>query len=293
MPEPTSYHVAKFGWVKIVLAVYVVVFVLMLYGPFIVMVILSFQGEDGGPTFPMQGTSLFWYERLFNPSGTARDIGEYVGDFGNAGLRSLVLALLVMCISTVLATMAAQAMRARFLGAGPIFYLYLVGIMIPGVTVGLGHALFWQGIGIDKHWLGTTLPVHILWTFPFCFIVMLTVFNRFDRSTEEAAMCLGANSWRTFWHVTLPIMKPGIMASALFGFTLSFDEFARTVLVSGSQNTLPLDVLGATTIRITPRIFAVGVIITLISFAVIGIFGYLMTASRYRPRFTGQEEHRV
>ena len=165
--------------------------------------------------------------------------------------------------------------------------------MIPGVTVGLGHALFWQGIGIDKHWLGTTLPVHILWTFPFCFIVMLTVFNRFDRSTEEAAMCLGANGWRTFRHVTLPIMKPGIMASALFGFTLSFDEFARTVLVSGSQNTLPLNVLGATTIRITPRIFAVGVIITLISFAVIGIFGYLMTASRYRPRFTGQEEHRV
>ena len=241
----------------------------------------------------MQGTSIFWYERLFNPSGTARDIGEYVGDFGNAGLRSLVLALLVMCISTVLATMAAQAMRARFLGAGPIFYLYLVGIMIPGVTVGLGHALFWQGIGIDKHWLGTTLPVHILWTFPFCFIVMLTVFNRFDRSTEEAAMCLGANSWRTFWHITLPIMKPGIMASALFGFTLSFDEFARTVLVAGSQNTLPLDVLGATTIRITPRIFAVGVIITLISFAVIAIFGYLMTASRYRPRFTGQEEHQV
>ena len=123
MPEPTAYHVQKLGWVKNALAAYVVIFVLMLYGPFIVMAILSFQGESGGPTFPMQGSSTFWYARLFNPAGTARDIGEYVGDFGNAGLRSLVLALLTMCISTVLATMAAQAMRTRFVFAGPIFYL--------------------------------------------------------------------------------------------------------------------------------------------------------------------------
>lgn len=292
MPEPT-YHVAKFSWVKIVLAIYVVVFILMLYGPFIVMAILSFQGENGGPTFPLQGSSFFWYERLFDPLGTARDIGEFVGDFGGAVTRSLILALLTMCISTVLATMAAQAFRTRFLGAGPIFYLYLLGIIIPGVTVGLGHALFWQSLGIDKHWYSTTLLAHILWTFPFCFIVMLTIFNRFDRSTEEAAMCLGANSWRTFWHITLPIMKPGIMASALFGFTLSFDEFARTVLVNGSLNTLPLDVLGMATIRIEPRIFVMGVLITAISLCVIAVFGYMMTASRYRPRFTGQEEHRA
>jgi putative spermidine/putrescine transport system permease protein len=106
-------------------------------------------------------------------------------------------------------------------------------------------------------------------------------------------MCLGANSWRTFWHVTLPIMKTGLMASALFGFTLSFDEFARTVLVIGSKNTLPLDVLGATTVRLTPRIYAVGVIVTFVSLCVVAIFGYLMTTSRYRPRFTGQEEHRT
>jgi putative spermidine/putrescine transport system permease protein len=279
--------------VKIVLAVYVALFIFVLYGPFFVMAILSFQGEHGGPTFPLQGASFFWYERLFDPLGTARDIGEFVGNFGAAVTRSLILALLTMCISTVLATMAAQAFRTRFVGAGPIFYLYLLGIIIPGVTVGLGHALFWQALDIDKHWFTTTLIAHILWTFPFCFIVMLTIFNRFDHSTEEAAMCLGASSWRTFWHVTLPIMKPGIMASGLFGFTLSFDEFARTVLVNGSQNTLPLDVLGMATIRIEPRLFVMGVLITVISLVVIAVFAVLMTLDRYRPRFAGQEEHRA
>lgn len=292
MPE-ASYHVSKMSWVKIILAVYVVLFIIVLYGPFLVMAILSFQGENGGPTFPLQGASFFWYERLFNPLGTARDIGEFVGNFGAAVTRSLILALLTMCISTVLATMAAQAFRTRFMGAGPIFYLYLLGIIIPGVTVGLGHALFWQALDIDKHWFTTTLIAHILWTFPFCFIVMLTIFNRFDHSTEEAAMCLGASSWRTFWHVTLPIMKPGIMASGLFGFTLSFDEFARTVLVNGSQNTLPLDVLGMATIRIEPRLFVMGVLITVISLVVIAVFAVLMTLDRYRPRFAGQEEHRA
>ena len=292
MPEPT-YHVAKMSWVKIVLAIYVFLFVLLLYGPFLVMLVLSFQGPDGGPTFPLQGISTFWYERLFDPLGTARDIGEFVGNFGAAVGRSLLLALLTMCISTVFATMAAQAFRTKFRGGGPIFYLYLLGIIIPGVTVGLGHALFWQALGINKEWYSTTLIVHILWTFPFCFIVMLTIFNRFDRSTEEAAMCLGASSWRTFWHITLPIMKPGIMASALFSFTLSFDEFPRTVLVNGSLNTLPLDVLGMATIRIEPRLFVMGVLITVISLLVIAVFGFLMTMDRYRPSFRGQEEHQT
>lgn len=292
MPERT-YHMARASPLKIGLAIYAVLFVLLLYGPTIVMAILSFTGPRGGPTFPMQGVSIYWFERLFDPLGTASDVGEYVANYWIAGARSLSLALLTMCISTVLATLAAQGFRTRFRGSGAIFYLYLLGIIIPGVTVGLGHALFWQDLGIGKSWFSTTLVVHILWTFPFCFIIMLTIFNRFDRSTEEAAMCLGANSWRTFWHVTLPIMKPGLMASALFGFTLSFDEFARTVLVIGSKNTLPLDVLGATTVRLTPRIYAVGVIVTFISLCVIAVFGYLMTASHYRARFIGQEEHRT
>ena len=81
------------------------------------------------------------------------------------------------------------------------------------------------------------------------------------------------------------------MASVLFAFTLSFDEFARTFLVNGAENTIPLEVLGATTVRVTPRLYAMGVVITAISLVVIVIMVYLLTVDVRRMRYSGQEEH--
>jgi putative spermidine/putrescine transport system permease protein len=276
---------------KVVLGTYVAFFVLLLYGPTVVMAILSFQGADGGPTFPLQDPGLSWYARLFDPDGAAKTTGEYMGRLGPPAWRSLALALLTAAVSTVLATMAAQAFRTRFRGAGLIFNIYLLGIVIPGIALGLGHALFWQYFGIEKAWFSTALLAHVVWTFPFCFIILLAVFNRFDPSIENAAMCLGASHWQTFWRITLPIIKPGITASVLFAFTLSFDEFARTFLVNGAENTLPLEVLGATTVRVTPRLYAMGVVITAVSLVVIMVMVYFLTKDVRRMHSVGQEEH--
>ena len=276
---------------KIGLALYTGLFVILLYGPTAVMTVLSFQGADGGPTFPLQDPGFTWYERLFDPDGAAKTTGEYMGRLGPPAWRSLALALLTAVVSTVLATMAAQAFRTRFPGSRLVFNIYLLGIVIPGIALGLGHALFWQYFGIQKAWFSTALLAHVIWTFPFCFIILLAVFNRFDRSIEDAAMCLGASPWRTFWRVTLPIIKLGITASALFAFTLSFDEFARTFLVNGAENTLPLEVLGATTVRVTPRLYAMGVVITAVSLVVILVMVWLLTKDVRRIRYVGQEEH--
>ena len=187
--------------------------------------------------------------------------------------------------------MAAQAFRARFAGSGLVFNLYLLGIVIPGIALGLGHALFWQHFGVEKNWFSTALLAHVVWTFPFCFIILLAVFNRFDPSIEDAARCLGASPWQTFWRVTLPIIKPGVTASVLFAFTLSFDEFARTFLVNGAENTLPLEVLGATTVRVTPRLYAMGVVITVVSLIFISLLVLFLTRDVQRMRYSGQEEH--
>jgi putative spermidine/putrescine transport system permease protein len=276
---------------KVGLALYAFIFLLLLYGPTVVMAILSFQGPNAGPTFPLHDPSLAWYARLFNPDVVVESTGEYMGRLGPPAWRSLALALMTAAISTTFAIMAAQAFRTRFPGSGFIFNIYLLGIVIPGVALGLGHALLWQYFGVDKNWYSTALLVHVIWTFPFCFLILLAVFNRFDRSIEQAAMCLGAPPWRTFWRITLPNIKAGVMASVLFAFTLSFDEFARTFLVNGAANTIPLEVLGATTVRVTPRLYAMGVVITAISLAVIVVMAYFLTTEIQRMRYTGQEEH--
>jgi putative spermidine/putrescine transport system permease protein len=276
---------------KIGLGLYFAVFVLLLYGPTVVMAILSFQGADGGPTFPLKDPGLSWYGRLFDPDGSAKSTGEYMGRLGPPAWRSLALALMTAAISTVLATMAAQAFRTRFRGERIVFNIFLLGIIIPGVALGLGHALVWQYAGVQKAWFSTALLAHVVWSFPFCFIILLAVFNRFDRSIEHAAMCLGASPAQTFFRITLPIVKPGITASVLFAFTLSFDEFARTFLVNGAENTLPLEILGATTVRVTPRLYAMGTIVTAISILVIILMVYFLTKEVRRVRFVGQEEH--
>lgn len=101
---------------------------------------------------------------------------------------------------------------------------------------------------------------------------MFAVFNRFDRSYEEAARDLGASPWQVIRHVVLPVIAPSLIGVALFGFTLSYDEFARALLTSGSYNTLPLEIFGMTTNVTTPVLFALGTLTTVFSLLVIGIF---------------------
>lgn len=252
----------------------------MLYFPFVIMAILSFQGPRGGHTFPMRGTSTIWYWKLFHPGELTEfsDVGEFLGDYLAALQRSLIVALLTMIISTVLALMAAQAFRRKFRGSGVVFYLWLLGIVVPGLTVSLGLAMVFQRLQIPLHWLTTGLAVHVMWTLPFSLVVFLMFFNRFDASIEDAALTLGATRWKAFRHVTLPVMQPAVLTSLLFGFTLSLDEFQRSLLITGPEQTLPVMVMASVTTRVTPTLYALGTLTTLLSFAVVG--GYLLLLTR-------------
>jgi putative spermidine/putrescine transport system permease protein len=245
-----------------------------LYFPFIVMAILSFQGPRGGNTFPLRGVSIAWYSRLFHPGRVTEtsDVGRFLGDYLAAFGRSLVLAVLSMVIATVMAMMAAQAFRRKFRGSGLIFYVWLLGMIVPGVTVSLGLALFFRNLDVPLWWATTGLGVHVMWTLPFCLVICLTFFNRFDRSLEDASLTLGATRWQTFRYVTLPLMLPAISTSMLFGFTLSLDEFQRSLLVTGIEQTLPLTIMGSVTTGVTPTLYALGTLTTLISLTVVGLY---------------------
>ena len=239
-------------------------FLIFIYGPMIAMFILSFQGRRGGTSFPMRGSSFYWWQKLIEPS--------VVGDMQGALLRSLILALIVMVITALFSTMLAMAFRKRFYGSNVLFYTVMSGLMVPGILLSLGLATLMREVGIPAAWWSSGLGVHVVWTLPFGFLVMMAVFNRFDVSLEEAARDMGADEWTVFKEITFPLILPGIVAAGLFGFTLSYDEFARTTLLAGEYNTLPLDINASMTQRIRPTLFALGTASTIFSLLMIGLF---------------------
>jgi putative spermidine/putrescine transport system permease protein len=245
------------------LTAFFVLFVLFLYGPMMAIYILSFQGPTGGLTFPMRGFSFVWFDALFGQQRT--------GDFSGSFWRSIILAIVVMTLTLVISVAAGLAFRRRFAGATPIFYVAVASLVMPGLFVGLGIALAFQVAGLTPTWWLSALGAHLTWTIPFGLLIMFAVFNRFNRAYEEAARDLGASGWQSFAHVILPIVAPGLIAVALFGFTLSYDEFARSVLTVGARNTLPLEIYAMTTSVTSPALFALGTITTAFSFVIIAI----------------------
>jgi putative spermidine/putrescine transport system permease protein len=256
--------------------------VVFLYAPLAVLAILSFQtGPEGGPQFPIVAWSVYWYKHLFGLTPPSRIAPLPIE---SALARSLTLAVMTMIVSTILGVMAAQAFRTKFKGAGLVFYLIILGMMVPGVLIGLGMALLANTIGLDRHWWSTAFALHVVYTFPFAFLVMLAIFNRFDASVEEASWSLGVSPARTFRKVTFPLIFPGVLSAMLFAFTLSYDEFSRTLFTSGRELTLPLAIYGTFSVEIHPNIFAFGVLTTLFSFALLAVYAILMALSVRRAR---------
>ena len=236
-------------------------FIAFLYGPTLTILVLSFQGPDGGLTFPMNGFSVHWFRRLFET--------QAVGDFGGSLTRSFALATMVMLTTVVVSLAAGMAFRRRFKGAGALFTLSVASLIIPSILVSLGIGLLFNQLGLDPDWYSSAFGAQLTWTLPFGLLIMFAVFNRFNRAWEEAARDQGATPWQSFRHVVLPIIAPSVIGIALFGFTLSYDEFARTLLTSGSDNTLPLEIFGMTTSVTTPVLYALGSLTTLFSFVLI------------------------
>ena len=247
-----------------VLAAFFGLFVLFLYGPILTIGILSFQGPQGGLTFPMNGVSLHWFRDLFEQ--------QAVGDIWGAFRRSLALGLMVMVTTVVVSVMTGLAFRKRFAGSGLLFYAAITSLVIPSILISLGVGLIFNQLGLKIHWATSGFGSQLTWTLPFGLLIMFAVFNRFDKSYEEAARDQGATAWQTLRHVVLPIIAPSLIGVALFGFTLSYDEFARTLLTAGSYNTLPLEIFGMTTNVTTPVIYALGTLTTAFSFVIIAVF---------------------
>jgi len=256
------------------LAAFFVLFVLFLYGPLSTIVILSFQGPNGGLTFPMNGVSLHWFGNLFET--------QAVGDFGGSFSRSLTLGVMVMIVTVLVSLLAGFAFRRRFYGSTLLFYLAVASLIVPSIIISLGIGLGFQIAGVRPAWYSSAFGAHLTWTLPFGLLIMFAVFNRFDKSYEEAARDLGATSWQTFRYVVLPLIAPSLIGVALFGFTLSYDETNRTVMAAGTFNTLPLEIYGMTTNVTTPVLYALGTVTTGFSLLIIVLALVTITVTRRR-----------
>ena len=268
-------------------------FVLFLYGPMFAIFVLSFQGPEGGLTFPMRGVSLHWFRVLWEGIG--------VIDIGAAFRRSLVLGAVVMALTVGLSLLAGLAYRKKLPGGTALFYVVVASLIMPSIIVSLGIGLSFRLLDtgvktlLEAQWpealdtftstLGmftSGLGAQLTWTLPFGLLIMFAVFNRFNPAFEEAARDLGATPWQSFRHVVLPLIGPSLVGVGMFGFTLSWDEIARSSQAMGDLNTLPLELQGLTTTVTTPVIYALGTVTTVVSFLVMGLT--LVTVGLWQSR---------
>jgi putative spermidine/putrescine transport system permease protein len=258
----TASH-GKRPWTFYVLAALFTLFVIFLYGPMITIYILSFQGPTGGLVFPLRGMSLTWFDALFGQART--------GDIGGAFARSLPLALVVLLLTVLISVTAGFAFRRRFPGSTLVFYMAIASLIVPGLVLSIGILVTYRFLGLPARWYSSGLGAHLSWTLPFGLLIMFAVLGRLNPAYEEAAYDLGASKWKAVRHVVVPIVFPGMIAVALFGFTLSYDEFPRSWLAVGSKNTLPIEIWTMTTNVTSPALYALGTVTTVISFIAIAL----------------------
>jgi putative spermidine/putrescine transport system permease protein len=200
-----------------------------IYVPLVVIGIYAFN-ESRSQVWPIDGFTLEWFDRAVNNPGV-RD----------ALWTSIQAALGATAIALLLGTLASLAVsRYRFFGRETISFLIILPIALPGIVTGMAlNATFTQVLGVDLS-LFTVIVGHAT----FCIVV---VFNnavarlrRSGTSLEEASMDLGADSWRTFRHITFPTMRTALVAGGLLAFALSLDEIIVTTFTIGNEQTLPI-----------------------------------------------------
>jgi putative spermidine/putrescine transport system permease protein len=276
----------RIDWAKLGLGTYFLLFLVFLYAPMILMAILSFQGPFGQLTFPFKGPlSLDWWRSLWDVNAPPFQ----AADIRLAAKNSLYLSLAAGAIVALLAFTLSMAFRRRWPlrtdAAG--FYVIMLALMTPGYLLAVGTQLFWAQFGWEAGIWETALGANVVWGIPFGFLVMVAVWNRYDPRVEEAARDLGADQKRTFREVTLPLIWTGILGCALFGFTLAWNDYDRTVLFQvASTDTLPLTIGGFTfTGAIRPDLYALGTATTLVSLFAIAL---LLVVAAIRLRFLGR-----
>ena len=239
-------------------AVYAVIYLIFLYLPVAVLPLFSFN-DSSYVKFPLVGFTLKWYSQLADSHGLQ-----------NALVNSLKVGISVAIISTILGIFAAKSVtRYRMRRSGLLVGFIMVPLVIPEIILGISLLMTFS-IGGVKLSLITISIGHLMLCVPFSMLVLISRMEGFDKSLEEASLDLGENAWWTFWRVTFPIILPGVVASLLLTFTISFDEFVLAFFLSGTDATLPVHIWSQLRFpEKLPSVLALGAIIVVLSTVVI------------------------
>lgn len=222
---------------------------LFLWLPLLVVVLFSLH-TTASLSFPFDGFSLRWYERIFeSPEVRA------------AARNSLVVATSTALVTLVLATLAAYGMsRSRSRWRAPLSLLFFLPITLPGLFIGVALLIAFSRLEYSLSLVTVTIA-HLVYVFPFFFLLARAALERLDPALEEAAADLGATGWTIFRRVTLPQVWPVLVGAACLAFALSFDEFIITFFVVGPDPTLPLFIWSSLRRTIDPSINAISTLL--------------------------------
>ncbi|MDJ0555825.1 MAG: ABC transporter permease [Microcoleaceae cyanobacterium MO_207.B10] len=242
-----------------------------LYLPIFILVIYSFNDSRFNAVW--RGFTLNWYQNLLQ-GATNSNIGDVM--IWNALKNSLFVATISTLLATIFGTMIALALeRFRFPGRTVLEAILFLPIIIPEITIGISLLVFFSlSFQLIENFLGIRLVLglptviigHIAFSISFVVVTVRGRIAQLDPALEEAALDLGANEWRTFLRITLPLIWPGIFSAALLAFTLSLDDFVITFFTAGvGSTTLPLFVYGMIKFSVTPAINAISTLMLLAS----------------------------
>lgn len=239
-------------------------YLLYLYLPILILPLFSFN-DSYYISFPLKSFTTRWYRELFaDPSILA------------ALFTSLQIAAAAALLSTLLGLMSARALtRHRVRGQKTIVGLIMLPLVVPELILGVSLLIMLNqaSVGLGK-W--AVVLGHILICYPFSVAILMSRMEGFDTSLEEASIDLGSTHWQTFWRIVFPLALPGVIASVLLTFTISFDEFLIAFFLSSNEPTLPVYIWGQLRFpKKLPSALALGTVIIVVSFVVVAFAEWL------------------
>ena len=240
------------------LTLYAFVYLAFLYVPVLLLPLFSFN-DSLFIAFPLKGFTTKWYAAMAADEAMHRAL-----------LNTLKVGAVASLVSTLLGLLAARALtrgplpgRALLLGAANF------PLLIPEIVLGIALLIMMTSVGIPLS-LASVAIGHILICLPFALLVLMSRLEGFDASLEEASRDLGETGWTTFWRVTFPLALPGIIASLLLTFIVSFDDFLIAFFLAGTDATLPVYIFSELRFPFRlPGVLALGATILIVSAALI------------------------
>ena len=255
------------------LLVYTIFYFLFLYIPVLFLPLFSFN-DSNYMSFPLSGFTFRHYEDMWSKTPVFRALWV-----------SIKVGVIASVVSTLIALMAAKAFtKYKFIGSRVSYAAVLLPFLIPEIILAVSLIVIWLSLGFKLGLVPVTIG-HILFCTPFCMLILVSRIEGFDSSLEEASRDLGENAWGTFWKVSFPLYLPGIIASLLLGFIISFDEFILAFFLSGSDPTLPMYMWNQLRfIKKLPHVLALGAIIIVATTFVVLLAYWLMNLGQAKEK---------